>query len=135
MKNLPAKTSRTGVYGRSRSILEARSRAVYQMTRRLIADMPWLERSDRNALRAWCEMEFLCASIWLRLDRGNAMFDAQGNVKRLAHDYRIFRQTQTALTKELGMTPVSRMALRASGSSPNDLVADFARAANDEKAK
>jgi len=103
------------------------------MTRRLLADMPWLERSDRNALRAWCEMEYLCAAIWLRLDRGNAMFDKDGNVKRLAHDYRIFRQTQTALTKELGMTPVSRQALRAS-SRDDGLVAQFAADEQRERA-
>lgn len=119
---------KTGVYAKSPSVLQARSRKVYQMVRRLIRECPWLEKSDRHALVAFCELEYLCAAIWLKLDKGASMFDAKGEVRRLAHDYRIMRQSQAMYMRDLGLTPVARQMLRASGNAPDDLVAEFARA-------
>ncbi len=125
--NLPAKNARTGVYGRSKRVLAVRHQKTQYMVRSLKRVMPWLQPSDTPALRAFCELEYLCAAISNALDKGKSLFDEKGNVRRLGHDYRIFRQTQATYMRELGMTPVARAALKASSAGePLGLVAQFA---------
>ncbi len=132
-RQLPARPIKTGVYAKSPSVLQARSRKVYQMMRRMTREMPELERRDRYALRAFCEFEYLAAAVWNQLDKGKALFDAEGNVRRLAHDYRQIRQSQMVLMRELGMTPVARAALGVGGNRSLDLVGEFARDIQREK--
>jgi hypothetical protein len=98
------------------------------MVRRLIREMPWLERSDRYALVAWAEFEYICAAISVALNaKGGSIFNADGSVKRLAHDYRIFRQTQSVYARECGLTPLARKMLGANNTNAAlDLVGQLA---------
>ena len=96
------------------------------MVRALKRQMPWLMPSDLPAMRAFCELEYFCAAIAIALDKGKSLFDAEGAVRRLGHDYRKFRQTQMAYMRELGMTPAARLALKASSrDAPYDLPSRF----------
>jgi hypothetical protein len=76
--------------------------------------MPWIEPADWPACRAWAEMEFLAGQAYAAL-RGFGVLNREGEARRLFHDYRQMRQTQAVLSNQLGMTPLSRMALKASG--------------------
>jgi hypothetical protein len=58
-------------------------------------------------------MEFLCGQIYAAL-RGFGVLNKDGETRRLFHDYRQMRQSQAMLSAQLGMTPISRMTLRAS---------------------
>lgn len=89
--------------------------------------MPWLQPSDLPAMRAYCELEYVCAAAFNALTR-SGLFDAEGGVRRLGHDYRKFRATQAMLMRELGMTPAARAMLKTSSKDqPLDLVGEFAR--------
>ncbi len=126
---LPARreNSRTGVYRRSKNALAIRHVKTQYMVRRMKMVMPWLLPSDMPALRAFCELEYFCAAISNALDKGKSLFDPDGNVRRLGHDYRIFRQSQMAYMRELGMTPVAHAMLKASSAGePLGLAAQFA---------
>ena len=97
------------------------------MVRSMKKVMPWLQPSDLPAMRAYCELEYICAAAFNALTSAG-LFDKEGGVRRLGHDYRKFRATQAMLMRELGMTPVARAALKAgSKDQPFDLVGAFAR--------
>ena len=135
-KNLPARYAKTNAYAKRPTVLQARSRAVHAMVRRLIREMPWLERSDRYALVAWAEFEYICAAISVALNaKGGSIFNADGSVKRLAHDYRIFRQSQSVYARECGLTPLARKMLGASSTGAAlDLVGQLAANQQSERA-
>ena len=60
--------------------------------------------------------------------RTYGVVNPSGEARRLLDDYRKLRQTQIILSRELGMTPAARMAIKAnSGRAPLDLAAAMAR--------
>ena len=58
-------------------------------------------------------------------DRG--LGNGHSEARRLLDDYRKLRQTQIALSRELGMTPLARMALKVGRTSGDDLAAALAK--------
>jgi phage terminase small subunit len=73
--------------------------------------MPWLELADWPTVRAWCELEYLTGQVYAAL-RSLGPITSQGETRRLVDDYSKLRQTQIVLSRELGMTPASRQALK-----------------------
>jgi hypothetical protein len=89
--------------------------------------MPWLEPSDVPAARAWCELEVVSGQVYAAL-RLQGVVTREGEGRRLLDDYRKLRATQVVLSRELGMTPASRIAIKAgSTGAALDLVAAMAR--------
>jgi hypothetical protein len=114
-KALPApKHASTGLYVRAAAGFRLRDKKVERLARKVRAALPWLEPSDFPAVRAWAEFEYLCGQVYAVL-RASSVVNSAGEAKRLLDDYRKLRLAQAVLSRELGMTPASRMALKTSG--------------------
>jgi hypothetical protein len=74
--------------------------------------LPWLEMSDRPTVRAWAQLEILSDMVYEDL-RQRGVLNEEGQACRLLDDYRKLRATQVILSRELGMTPAARMAIKA----------------------
>jgi hypothetical protein len=59
-------------------------------------------------------MEVLATQVFAVL-RAGSVVNAKGEGKRLLDDYRKLRLAQAVYSRELGMTPAARMAIKASG--------------------
>ena len=93
--------------------------------------MPWLTESDRPVARAWAEMELLAASAFADLaTRG--MTNSEGEPRKLLGEYRQLRATQSALSKELGLSPQSRASLGVDVARAQTLVEQLSRQAAGE---
>jgi phage terminase small subunit len=116
----------TGLYVKAAPGLKLRDRKVTRLAVKVRAVLPWLEPADGPAVRAWCELEYLCSQTYAAL-RAFGVVNPRGEARRLLDDYRKLRQTQIVLSRELGMTPAARMAIKASGGrAPLDLAAAMA---------
>jgi hypothetical protein len=89
---------------------------VTRLVKKMRDVMPWIEQADIPAARAWAEMEYLAGQVYAVLRAMHPVIP-DGEARRLLDDYRKLRQTQAVFARELGMTPASRMALKASGTS------------------
>lgn len=124
---------KTGLYVRSRNGLRRRDARVRLLVRKMRVAMPWLEDSDFPACRGWAELEILTRTVFADLQL-KGVFNKQGEARRLLNDYRQLRLAQLAYERELGMTPLARVELKAhSTQAALDLPARFARSANDRE--
>ena len=118
----------TGLYIKTAKGLRLRHRKVRRLVEKIRASMPWLERSDVPACRAWAELEILGATVFAELHL-NGITNVEGEPRRLLTEYRQLRQAQLAYERELGMTPAARMAIKANGTrAALDLAAAMAKA-------
>ncbi len=115
--NLPGPASgphgNHGLYVKAANGLRLRDRRVQRLVRKMRVAMPWLEEVDLPAARAWAQFEVLADQVYAWL-RASSVVNAKGEGKRLLHDFRQLRQTQLEFARQLGMTPASRAALKAS---------------------
>jgi hypothetical protein len=110
----PAKRGRSGLYVKTLEGLKLRDKKAERLVRKMFQLMPWLEPSDRSMARGFAELEIMCGQAYAVL-RAMGIINAKGDGRRLLDDYRKLRQTQAVYARELGMSPASRMALKASG--------------------
>jgi hypothetical protein len=121
----------TGLYVRAQPGLKLRDKKVERLARKMRTVMLWLEESDLPTCRAWAELEVLSSRVYAEL-RDGGVINGEGEARRLLDDYRKLRQTQVTLSRELGMTPAARMAIKANGSrAPIDLAAALASEVED----
>lgn len=111
---VPAKHANTGLYVRASAGLRLRDKKTERLARKVRSVLTWLEPSDFPAVRAWAELEVLATQVFAVL-RAGSVVNAAGEGKRLLDDYRKLRLAQMVISRELGMTPAARMALKASG--------------------
>ena len=111
---VPAKHASTGLYVRASVGLRLRDKKVERLARKVRSVLTWLEPSDYPAVRAWAELEYLAGQVYAAL-RAGSVVNAAGEGKRLLDDYRKLRLAQMVISRELGMTPAARMALKATG--------------------
>lgn len=125
-----------GAYARVPSAMDIRGRKVARLVRRMRSVMPWLEDSDLPACRSWAELEIVGAALFAGIVKEGATYtDDKGDVaaRRLVDDHRKNRIAKLTYEHELGMTPVARMALKASGThAALDLAAIMAQAGDDQ---
>ena len=107
--------AQTGLYVRAAPGLRLRDKKVERLARKVRELLTWLEPSDLPSVRAWCELEVLSQHVYAELRTHGVLSPETGDARRLLHDYRQLRQTQAIWSRELGMTPASRMAMKASG--------------------
>jgi hypothetical protein len=108
------KHASTGVYIKSAPGLKLRDRRVTRLAVKVRAILPWLQPADSPVVRAWCEIEYLCNQVYAAL-RAYGVTNPRGEARRLLDDYRRLRAIQLQYSRELGMGPASRQALKASG--------------------
>jgi hypothetical protein len=88
---------------------------------------PWIEGSDLPCVRSWAELEILGVTVFRELVE-NGVLTCDGEARRLLNDYQKLKKTQLAYETALGLTPASRIAIKASsGSAAVDLVAMMAQ--------
>lgn len=120
------KRASTGLYVRAAPGLKLRDKKVERLARKVRTVMPWLEPADWPIVRAWAEFEYLAGQVYAAL-RSYGAVNPHGEARRLLDDYRKLRLAQAIFARELGMTPASRMAIKAiSGRAPLDLAAAMA---------
>jgi len=108
------KHASTGLYVRASAGYRLRDKKTERLARKVRSVLTWLEPSDFPAVRAWAELEVLATQVFAVL-RAGSVVNAAGEGKRLLNDYRQLRLAQAVFSRELGMTPASRMALKATG--------------------
>ncbi len=123
-----------GYYARSPSALEIRGRKVARLMRRLRAVAPWLEPSDESTARAYCELEIISAGIFAALTK-LGLLNGKAEARQLVDQHRRIKLAQLAYARELGLSPASRMAIKATGTrAAFDLPGSMARAATETTA-
>lgn len=105
-----------GLYVRAPAGLKLRDKKVERLARKVRNVLMWLEPSDYPAVRVWAELEILATQVFATLHTGSVI-NAAGEGKRLLDDYRKLRLAQAVYSRELGMTPASRQALKAAGTN------------------
>jgi hypothetical protein len=121
---------RHGLYAKSERALKARNQGVRRILNHMLAIAPWLSDSDRAALRAWCELEWLTRRVMLVLTQPDLDRDA---TLKWSAEYRALRATQNTIGNGLGLNAASRKQL-AGASKTVDVVAELATlAANSGK--
>jgi hypothetical protein len=108
------KHASTGLYVRASAGYRLRDKKVERLARKVRDALPWLEPADFPAVRTWAEMEYLAGQVYAAL-RAGSVINVKGEARRLLHDYRQMRIAQASIAASLGMTPASRMALKATG--------------------
>jgi phage terminase small subunit len=117
--SMPALTH--GLYARSPGALEIRGRKVARLMRRLRVVAPWIEPSDESTARAYCELEIMGAQIFAALSKmGDAVVRTSKDgkdleVRKLVDAHRTMKLAQLAYARELGLTPASRLMIKANG--------------------
>jgi hypothetical protein len=109
------RTVNTGLYVKGSNGLRLRDQRVRKLVQRMRSAMLWLEDSDLPVCRAWAELEVLSSRVYAEL-RDHGTINSAGDARRLLDDYRKLRATQIVLSRELGMTPAARIAIKATGS-------------------
>jgi hypothetical protein len=121
---------RTGNYASSPVARQLRDGQVRNIVRRLRMLCPWIEASDIHLTRRFCELELLSSRAYQALRNGELLND-KGESRRLLSDYRQLVMAQTAVARELGLSPAARMAIKANSTSAAlDLVGEFAKDAS-----
>jgi hypothetical protein len=119
--SVSASHSRTGLYVKGRNGLKIRDQRTTRLVNRMRAAMPWITDADLPACRAWAHFELLCDRVYAKL-RDDGLFNVEGDGRRLLDDYRRLRATQLLFSRELGLTPAARLAIKAgSKDEPVDL--------------
>ncbi len=79
------------------------------------------------------QLEILCSRAYAAL-RERELVNPKGDSRRLLDDYRRLVSVQVVVSRELGLTPAARLAIKQSSKdAPVDLVGEFARDASDER--
>jgi hypothetical protein len=104
----------SGLYIKAAPGLKLRDRRVTRLAVKVRAVLPWLQPSDFPTVRAWCELEYLCNQVYAAL-RAYGVTNPRGKARTLLDEYRKLRSVQLQYSRELGMGPASRQALKASG--------------------
>jgi hypothetical protein len=113
---------RHGLYAQSEKALKACNQGVRRIMNHMLAIAPWLSESDRAALRAWCELEWLTRRVMLVLTQPDLDRDA---MLKWSAEYRAIRATQNTIGNGLGLNAASRKQL-ASAAKQVDIVAELA---------
>jgi phage terminase small subunit len=100
-----------GIFVRSDRGLQLRDEKVKRLLHKLRTVCPWLEVSDVPMARRFCELEVLLSQIYAAI-RTKGAFKVDGEVRGLVDTHRRLISTQSMLASQLGLTPVSRIAMQ-----------------------
>jgi hypothetical protein len=94
-----------GLYAKSERAVKARNQGVRRIMNHMLAIAPWLADSDRAALRAWCELEWLTRRVKLvltqpDLDRDATLKWSSARLEHLPHMQGVPGSSPGASTKD-----------------------------------
>ncbi len=104
--------------------------AVQRYMRDIKEAAPWLEVADVPLVRRFCEMQVAIAALYFEI-HSHGIFDSNRQPRFVLETYRRMVLAQTAVARELGLTPLARRQLALSASA-DDLAAALAQQADDE---
>jgi hypothetical protein len=117
---------RHGLYVRSAAGLKLRDLQLRQFVRRVRKVVPWLTDADTPTIRAWCQLELLSDAAY-KILRERGIINQAGEPRRLLTDFRQLKAIQLLHAEKLGLTPASRVAIKAGlDNSAFDLAEDSA---------
>lgn len=111
-----AQRANTGLYIRSPAGLAIRDKKVERLVRRMFDVLPHLTAADRPTCKAWAQLEYLADQVYGELQR-NGIFNRERESRRLLNDFRQLRIAQLPYANTLGLTPLSRMQIKASATN------------------
>ena len=102
-----------GVYSRSTSAVQNRSRAIRRMVNKVYEVAPWLTESDLPTVRAYCEVERLRSELFVPLAKDKPYREIEGDFipRKILTEYRHLTETSLKLASALGLTPGSRVSI------------------------
>ncbi len=106
----------TGFYSKSEKGLRLRDRSVVRIVSKMRELCPWIEPPDLPLLRRWAEIEHHATRIHAFLKIIGEVNSATGDPRRLVNELRMLAQAQASIGAQLGLSPASRMAIKADGS-------------------
>lgn len=119
----------SGLWAKSKSVLAVRERAVRHMITKARRVMPFLQDCDLPALRGYCELEVVTASIFADIVENGAFQKKQPDeVRRVVNEFRKLRLAMLSYENALGMTPVARAQITGGDATPRDFIAALAQA-------
>jgi hypothetical protein len=113
-KSRPPKGLRikSNLYVKSERALRLRDFKTQRLMRRVKNALPYLTDGDIPAVRGWASLEVMAQQVYAIL-RNVGPVNEKGEPRRLLSEFRSLRLAQLAFERELGMTPASRMAIKA----------------------
>jgi hypothetical protein len=105
--------------------MKARNQGVRRIMNQMLAIAPWLCDSDRPALRAWCELEWLTRRM---LVLSEPDLEREKQLKCSVED-RAIRHTQNTIGNGLGLNAASRKQLAITDKT-RDIIGELAAAAS-----
>jgi len=118
--------NRTGVYARSPKATRLRDNQVRFYVRKLRSQCPWLQKQDSFLVIQFCRLQLLSDRVYSAL-RESELINGKGESKRLLQDFRRLALGCAQIAAQLGLSPASRMAIKASSTNAAlDLVGQFA---------
>jgi hypothetical protein len=126
--------AKSGLYVRAAPGLRLRDKKTERLARRVRDSMPWIQPADWPAVRTWAELEVLSVNCFAILRAAGPVNKAM-EPRKLLDDYRRLRMSQHTIASSLGMTPASRMQIKATSRDvPLDLVGQLASMSEAENA-
>ena len=126
---------RHGLYARTGSALQLRTRRVRRLVNRVFDALPWLTPADAPTVRSWAELEVIGSACFTILEAGgvtSGMKDRDPTPRRLLTDYVRLKGLQLRYEEALGMTPAARASLRVDSLKGDDLAAELSQARREQ---
>ncbi len=104
----------TGIYVKAKTDSRSETNESAVWSARCSSRCPGCNYLTRRSVEPWAQLEVLADQAYAELREGGIL-NRKSDPRRLLGDFRMLRQTQATLSRELGMTPAARMALKATG--------------------
>jgi hypothetical protein len=122
---------KSGLYVHARPGLILRDAKVTRLKRKLYIQAPWLTDADAAIARRFCELQVLIEQVYAFI-RSTGVLTPTGEIKTAVDAHRRMTLARNQLATQLGLTPASRMAIKADGTrAAFDLPGSMARAATE----
>ncbi|MGD0073337.1 MAG: P27 family phage terminase small subunit [Candidatus Binataceae bacterium] len=109
-----AKTDSAAPKHRRKTPMRIIASRAYRTMERIYVACPWIDRQrDRALLERWCILRIVMARLEHHILEHGALTTPEQNPKRIVSEHRMLLSTFLALSRELGLSPVGRQALKA----------------------
>lgn len=122
---VPREAGKAGRPRKSMKFKTKRSIAVMRYTRDVRLAAPWLEIADSAMVRRFAELQVVIANLFSEM-RDNGLFDSKKAPRLVIDTWRRCVQTQAAIARELGLSPLARKQLSLAAQT-DDLAAQMAK--------
>ena len=116
-----------GLYAQTKDALKLRTRRVRRRVTNAYRLYPWLQATDRPAVRSWAELDVMTSIMFVLMEQHGVVSgktkDGDLQVRRLVGEYRQYMTLKGKYEHELGMSPAGRLTLGVKALEGGDLAA------------